>query len=239
MKLKQFNDKYLFGSVLLLCIVAGLMFYFFAYTTIVDNVNQLEAENDGIRAHISSLQTYYDNREQNAADTEIMLKEVTSILGEYDSCILTEDIIMQAVAVDRAANDENYKEMIFTKISADEPETIFTVPQSTIDKVQSDVFKKEIRFNVLNTSYSNETGYVAMKDAIAAIFASNYKLNIQSIVYNLDEQTGLLKGSINLGYYYVEGLDKEYTLPNLEGYEHGTGNIFTNTSLLLATDEED
>ena len=239
MKLKQFNDKYLFGAVLILCIALGLLFYFMPYTNIVDAVSKLENENNSIRQHISSLQTYYDNREQNAADTEIMLKEASSLLSKYDSNVLVEDVIMEAVAIDEAANDEFFQEMIFTQIVMGDPETIFDVSQDVIDKVDSEEFTNEIKFKVANSSYNNELGYSTLKDVIAVIFASDYNVNIQSMSYHLDEQTGLLNGTLNVGYYYVEGLDKEYETPSLYDYESGTGNIFTNTSLLLEVDEED
>ncbi len=239
MKLKQFNDKYLFGAVLVLCIALGLLFYFVPYTNIVDSVGRLEQENETIRIHIGSLQTYYDNREQNAADTEIMLKESSNILSKYDSNILVEDVIMEAVAIDEAANDEYFQEMIFTQIVMEDPETIFEVPQDVITKVESEEFTNAIKFRVAKSSYNNELGYSTLKDVIAEIFASKYNVNIQSLVYHLDEQTGLLAGTLNVGYYYVEGLDKEYVTPELYDYEAGTGNIFTNTSLLLVEDEED
>lgn len=239
MKLKQFNDKYIFGAVLVFCIALGLLFYFMVYTNIVDKVAQLENENTNIRSHISSLQTYYDNREQNAADTEIMLKEASNILSKYDSNVLVEDVIMEAVAIDEAANDEYVQEMIFTQIVMNDPTTIFSVSQDVINKVESEEFTNEIKFKVVQSSYNNELGYSTLKDVIAEIFASKYNLNIQSITYGLDEKTGLLRGTVNVGYYYVEGIDKEYVTPDLYDYESGTGNIFTNTSLLLLEDEEE
>lgn len=239
MKLKQFNDKYIFGAVLVLCIALGLLFYFMLYTKIVDQVGQLESQNANIRNHINSLQTYYDNREQNAADTEIMMKEASTILNKYDSNILVEDVIMEAVAIDEAANDEFAQEMIFTQIAMDSPATIYSVSQDVINKIESEEFTREIKYKVVKSSYNNELGYSTLKDAIAEIFASDYNINLQSIVYSLDETTGLLKGTINVGYYYVEGIDKEYVSPEFESYEAGTGNIFTNTSLLLVEDEED
>ena len=231
--MKKVSDKNLFYIVVMLCLVGGILFFSLGYSKLNDSCSSLQSQNNSVRSHISELQKYYDERETYTQEIDLLNKEVANILNKYPSSIRTEDMLVEGIDMYRAANANGSLNMVFSSIVMSDAEAIFEVPMTTIDAIQSEEYTRPIVYNFLDATYSNETTYKGVRDAIGEVFKSDYPVNIERVAYSLTEDKLTLEGSIALGYFYVSGINKEYVAPKLEEYVMGTSDVFLNTAIVV------
>lgn len=224
----KLTDKSLAAVFIVLGLILVALVYFVPYKNVTDEIATLEADNQAKRNHIASLQTYYDNREQYAADTEVLKKNIVTIATSYPSYYRMEDYIMAAIEIEHAVDDKLESDLIYSAITAADAVAIAAVDEGTVKKADIEEFQNSIIFYQQSVAYSNNVEYAGLKDAIACILKSPYRVNIQNVTYTADYETGRLNGAFVLGYYYVSGNGVEYVAPTIPAYISGTSNIFGN-----------
>ncbi len=231
--MKKITDTQIFALLLVLAVGMFLLVYFLPFANLKADVDSYKTSNSSLRSEITELQVYHDNRAQYESDTEVLKKEVSNIVTAFPSEYKEEDYIMEAVKIENACDNKLYYE----SINMGEPSVLTSIDEATIKQAEIEDLAGPIDFVSVDVDYNNTTNYPGLKDALAEIFASPYKLNIKQITYTNDG-TGVLDGVIKLGYYSISGNGREYSYPQIPEYQAGTTNIFIGGNLLVMTDED-
>ena len=220
--MKKVSDTTIFALLFVLAVGLFLLVYFVPLKNVNDEISSLENSNTALRAEVSELQVYHDNRSQYETDTETLKKEIVNVITAYPSAYREEDFIMEAIAMEKASNDE----LQYTSLAFNAPETLAVIDEGTMQAAEIDGYTNRVEFMRQVVNYNNDITYDALKNVLAEAFASGYKANVESITYSKDEEGVVLNGTISLGYYYVNGNGREYIAPTITPYEAGTNNIF-------------
>jgi len=245
--MKGVSGKQIFTYIVLVAILGTVAVYFLVYKKNVEKTEALEASNATLEARVQSLKTYYDNQQTYKDDMAIMEPEIDTILSKYVSDVREEDQIMQAVISQRLATVQ------YESINLSKTERILTIPEQVVQGANVEKYQNEIAFASRETSYVNKLDYHNLKAMIQTLFDSEYNIGIKGISYStqdvtestirgmLDEETGeivyvkdsaedkqigILNGTLDLVFYYVEGNGVEYTKPDMEEYISGTEDFF-------------
>ena len=220
--MKKVSDTTIFALLFVLAVGLFFLVYFVPLKNVNDEISSLENSNTALRAEVSELQVYHDNRSQYETDTETLKKEIVNVITAYPSAYREEDFIMEAIAMEKASNDE----LQYTSLAFNAPETLAVIDEGTMQAAEIDGYTNRVEFMRQVVSYNNDITYDALKNALAEAFASGYKANVESVTYTKDEEGVVLNGTISLGYYYVNGNGRDYVAPTITPYEAGTNNIF-------------
>jgi len=218
---KKLTDKSIMLALVLLGAVILILVYFVPYKNTKDEITVVEAENASLEATLASLQVYYDNRAIYIQETAELQKEITVLASSYPAGYRPEDYIMEAVTIQSIADN-----IVFEQLTINDTDSIAVIDQATVAGANLENLTEKIEFNEQDVVYTNTIDYISLKQSLAEILSSSYCANIKSITYTTDSKTGLLKGDIVLGYFYVTGTGVEYTAPSIPEYAQGTDNIF-------------
>ena len=220
--MKKVSDTTIFALLFVLAVGLFLLVYFVPLKNVNDEISSLENSNTALRAEVSELQVYHDNRSQYETDTETLKKEIVNVVTSYPSAYREEDFILEGIAMEKAAGDE----MQYSSMKFSAPETLAVVEADAMRAAEIDGYDNRVEFMCQKVDYNNDITYDALKNALAEAFASGYKANVESVTYTKNEEGVVLNGTITLGYYYVNGNGREYVAPTITPYEAGTNNIF-------------
>ncbi len=230
--MKKGINKQVFGYLLLLAVLIVVAVYFLGYKKLEEKAVAVENNNVALQASIDELKVYKINEAQYLADMDIMNPKILEILDKYPSDVKLEDIIMQAVDMQRVIHP---LEMELTNINLGSKEIAKSISAETVQAVGNEALQSGITFAQQKSSYTNKLSYESLKAMVQAIFDSKYNVGITGISYTADETELVLNGTIDLVFYSMGGNGKEYVAPNMEEYLNGAGNIFG----LIKMPEED
>ncbi len=217
----KMNDKHVFAIFLVLAVGLFLVVYFVPLKNTNDEISSLESNNSSLRKEISELQVYHDNKEQYESDIETLKNEVVDIVSKYPSEYREEDYVLEGIAMQKAGDTLQY-----SSINIADPESLALITEDTMKSAEIEGLDNKIEYLYQTVDYSMELNYSSLKSVIAEAFASDYKLNVDSITFTREKDENILKGVVSLGYYYVDGNGREYEEPVIEEYTSGTDNIF-------------
>ncbi len=200
--------------------VALLLLYSLVYLKYADKTQELETSNQQLRATIKELEAYYKNQEQYNQDKALMEEEIDKTLELYPSDIRPEDAIMLAVNVQEKA------EIYYFNINIAEQNVLYEIPGADVKGASIEGLEQGLTFKENKVGYVNKASYSTLKESVEQIYASDYLVGINSIVYIKGDEDELLAGTIELEYYYADGTGKEYVCPDIAEYLSGTDNIF-------------
>lgn len=205
------------GGALLMILV-----YFLVYQKLVDKANEIEASNQVLAQRVEELKGYYDNRETNLANTQILEQLTDELLTVYPADAKEEDAIMLAVQMQWESGAQ------FLNINMERSDSpIHVVPVETVRAAASEQYKQELQFRDMTATYINEVSYAGLKSLIQMVYDSNNRIGIQNVSYSRgDEENPNLSGQVELVFYSVSGTGKEYVAPDIVPYLAGTDNIF-------------
>lgn len=204
----------------IICLLALAAFYFLFYRTYQEKTQELRDSNDALSARIADLKIYYDNEEQYVADAETIRGQLVELLDSFPAEVRVEDIIMETVAIENAA------EIHYSNVGLSDREVLKEIDASVVLAANQEEYRNEICFIRQNASYSNTTDYDGLKAVVQEILSSEYRLGIENIAYTRNSYDGTLSGVIEVAFYSVTGTGKEYVAPNIPDYLSGTDNIF-------------
>lgn len=205
------------GGALLMILV-----YFLVYQKLVDKADEIEASNRVLAQRVEELKGYYDARETNLANTQILEQLTDELLTVYPADAKEEDAIILAVQMQRESGAE------FLNINMDRSDSpIHVVSAETVRAADSEKYTQEIQFRNMTSTYINEISYAGLKSLIQMVYDSNNRIGIQNVSYSRgNEENPNLSGQVDLVFYSVSGTGKEYVAPDIVPYLAGTDNIF-------------
>ena len=205
------------GGALLMILV-----YFLVYQKLVDKADEIEASNRVLAQRVEELKGYYDARDTNLANTQLLEQLTGELLTVYPADAREEDAIMLAVQLQRESGAE------FLNINIDRSDPpIHVVPVETVRAADSEQYTQEIQFRNMTSTYINEVSYAGLKSLIQMVYDSNNRIGIQNVSYSRgNEENPNLSGQVDLVFYSVSGTGKEYVAPDIVPYLAGTDNIF-------------
>ncbi len=255
--MKGVSGKQIFTYVILVAILGLVAVYFLVFQKNMEKTEALEASNASLESRVQSLQSYYDNQQTYKDDMAKMEPEIDKVLSKYVSDVKEEDQIMQAVISQKVAQIQ------YDSINLAESGRILTIPAEVVQGANIEKYQDEIAFSERKTTYTNKLDYHNLKTMIQTLFDSEYNIGIEGISYastkatestiygmlnqetgeiiyvkdtSEDKQVGILNGTLDLVFYYVEGNGVEYTKPDMQEYISGTEDFF---ALNVGKEEEE
>lgn len=199
-----------------------ILVYFFVYQKFTEEAGKINASNAELARRVDELKVYYDTRETNLANTQLLEQLANELLTVYPADAREEDAIMLAVQMQRDSGAQ------FLNINMDNgADPIHVVPAETVAAAASEQFTQEIQFRNMFATYINEVSYDGLKNLIRTVYNSSNRIGIENISYTRgSEENPNLAGQVDLVFYSVNGTGKEYVAPDIIPYIAGTDNIF-------------
>lgn len=238
--MKKVTKKSVFTAILVLAFALVVMVYMMFYTKYNDQTDALKKSNKALKEQVDELYVYYENRTQYRTDTANMLKGVNDMTLDYTSQANEEDFIMTAVAM-QAAGIINYE-----KVNIDTEEVIHTVPQETVKGAEFKIPGAEegaeaqpIEFYQRNATYANVTDYANLKKCLEVVYNNPYRVGINNVSYKREkDENNFIKGTIDITYYTIQGMGKDYEYPAMDTYMSGVQDLFGKIVLLEGEERE-
>lgn len=215
------KSKNIFIGVAAVGIIVCLIVYMLVFNKFNDMTAELKTSNAALQVEVDDMKVYFDEMEINRKLKDEYWEDINNILAEYTAAIRDEDAIMVAVAMNNASI------INFDEINFKYPEMIHTVTEDIAQGVGEESITSSVDFYEKQVTYSNDTDYPNLKRAIASIYDSPYRLGISAISYKKKNDTdNLIEGTIDVMYYSVDGLGKEYVAPDMPSYLKGATDLF-------------
>lgn len=216
------------GSKNIMLYVAGLgallmiLVYFLVYQKFVEKAKVIEDSNKVLEERVHVLEGYYNARETNLRNTQLLEQLTDELLMVYPADAREEDAIILAVQMQLESGAE------FLSINMDRGgNPIHVVSAETVRAANSEQYTQEIQFRDMTATYINEVSYAGLKNLIQMVYNSNNRIGIRDVSYARgNEENPNLAGEVELVFYSVSGTGKEYVAPDIVPYLAGTDNIF-------------
>jgi len=222
--MKKFGAKQICLGVIAVGVLLCFVVYLTVYMKYTEETEALEASNAQLEMEVNDLKQYYDNMELYKKNIAQMKETIAQVTADYPGDAREEDVIMMAV------NMHGVTLVNFEKINIDGNKVIHSIPKDVVKGLNDETLQTDINFRQRQASYSCLTDYTGLKELIAEVFRDEYRVGINSIAFkNEDEDNNFIKGTIDISYYNLTGMNKEYTKPAMPTYEAGTMDLFPAT----------
>lgn len=227
--MKKLTNQQIFIVVIVAGILLCLVVYLNVFQTYNDKTNALKTSNATLEAEVNELKPYYDNREVYRADAKAMLEDIDERTADYPGNVLEEDAIMMAVDVQSVAT------LTYQEIAIGALEEFHGIPEDVVRQSGSEKYTEPISFKARNVTYKNDTDYVNLKNVIARVYESPYKVAVNSVVYKKQsDDNRVIEGTFDIAYYCIDGMGKDYVAPAMPEYADGVSDLFG----VLKTDDK-
>lgn len=214
--MKKITNKQVFTAVLLVGLVTCLLVYVLVFTKYNDKTSALEKSNAQLQTQVTDMEQYYNNIPTYRANSAQMADAITQLTEDYPADAREEDIIMMAVGMNSVSI------INFEKINVEASEVIHSIPVETVTGSGIEGLEEQIEFVEKKATYSNETTYSNMKTAVKKIYESPYRVGVNAISYRKDsDNNNYITGTIDITYYSLRGMGKEYEAPEMPTYFGG------------------
>ena len=226
--------------IMLVCIGAAVGSWVYCTNSLQPKTEMIKNENAALQTEVDYLQDLMNNKQFYIDETESMRAQSEEIMDQFPADVKTETQIMYAndLELTNAFVVEDVtmpgKEMV-TVATATTEQPVATDAAAT-DAVATDDTATQPAGSSLETSvmlYRNpttigfRTTYKSIKDIIKVLNESTVdKKSIELLSLAYDEETGNLKGELQVAMYSMDGNGKEYVAPSVTGVKNGSDNIF-------------
>ena len=236
------------SEIQLLIAVIGILIavctYFLVYTKYNDLSDTLENQNTTLSSQVSTLETLDQHKEEYIAATDKMRNYITSFENCYPADILPEDSIMMIKTLEDAT-----RTTVASISFGDDSEVVYAATQTANATATEDTATTEETSDTAQTSgpiiteaaayadthmyevplsISIECTYNDFKGLVRYIYNLQERKSIHGVSIGYNEENGMLSGNMNLSSYYLQGTDKIYSQPNINGVGLGVDTIFGN-----------
>jgi len=219
--MKKLTSKEICYGVIAAVACACLLVYMFVVKNYNEKTDVLKASNAELRQKVEDMKQYYDNMAFYKSEKTRMTGEVNTLTADYPGNAREEDTIMMAVDLNNTAI------INFDDIKISGNDAIHTIPKETVTAAGIEGLNSEIVFRQRQATYGNTTDYADLKTVINRIYESPYRIGVNSISYAKDnDANNLIKGTIDITYYNLEGMNKEYKKPDMSEYMSGSMELF-------------
>lgn len=219
--MKKVGPKEICGAVTALGLLACLLIYLFVYNDYTEKTDALKASNRQLQVEVDNLKQYYDKIPFYNASMAEMKATIEEITADYPGDAKEEDVIMMAVKMQEVAL------INVDKINIAAAKAIHTVPEDVVKGLKDENLTTAIDFNARQATYDCLTDYGNFKAAVEKVYDDKYRIGINSVSFKKDnEDNNFIKGTIDITYYSLAGMNKEYVKPDMADYLSGTMDLF-------------
>lgn len=221
MKMGKITNKQVFMLVLAVGLVGCLIVYMQVFNKYNDKTASLKKSNAELEKQVAEMKEYYDNMEVYRALSKEMIADAEELTADYPADAREEDIVMMAVAI------QNNAIVNFDKINVDETKAIHSIPEDLVKGAGVEGLDEAIQFSGKMATYSNKTTYGFFKTAVKTVFDSPYRIGVETVAFRKSSDSdNIIEGTIDLTYYSVSGMGKEYKIPEMPTYFGGAKDLF-------------
>ena len=219
--------------------IAGLTYYY-GFTKLNEKTAAIDSENTTLRTQVQMLTSVSANKDTYVKDTDKYIIDTNRIMAGYPSLVTTADKILYTetlanILVPTYVYEAALSEPVAMDITIPEREDQLAnagadvtgliaqyqyEPDGTIPEVENLMFYDSVEVMTFDTTYNG------LKQIILNVINHEDFKNITELTVSYDSSTGRLSGEMTIDYYYLEGTDKEYVMPNPGLINHGTDNVF-------------
>ncbi|MCM1100887.1 MAG: hypothetical protein NC079_01230 [Clostridium sp.] len=222
--IKKLTSKHVFMIVLAVGVLALLLVYLNVFVAYNDKTEELKKSNAELQKQVDDMKVYYDmigTYQKGSADMAAAMDE---LLEDYPADAKEEDAIMMAV------NMQNVALLNYESIAIGSQESLLAIPKDMVTAANVEGMENPIDFKSRTVNYNNTTTYAHMKMAVEEVYASPYRIGIDSISYKrkaaIGEPWDIIEGNIVISYYSLDGLGREYVAPTMPTYAPGNPQLF-------------
>ena len=208
----------------MLLIVLGILIlfasYWFAFRNFEEKAEQLEAQNVELQATVDKLEVLKAKQPEYLESIDQMKAADTQIINAFASGVQREDQIMYLYNMELV--DANEVKVPSVSMTAEQP-----VPYagSTTTDDGYELVDDGITMYKLESTVSLITTNNGLKNVLDYI----YDMDTRKAIYNVSlsvSNDGYLTGNMMLNFYYLNGTEKPYVNPDIQGVPTGTVNFF-------------
>lgn len=212
----KIDKKQICGVVVALSVVACVLVYLMVFTKYNDKTSALKKTNKALQTEVAELKVYYDDMEKYVQGKEEIQIGIEEMTADYPGDAKEEDVFMMAVGMQDVAL------VNYNKINIEATKNLHVIPEATVTAVGDENLTSEIRFDAKKATYELETDYVNLKNAINKIYESPYRIGVNAVSFKKDnDENNFIKGTIDVSYYSLDGMNKGYEYPEMSDYVPG------------------
>lgn len=266
--MKSSDSKKLMTYVLFLGIVALIAVYFLVMKPKMDKANAIKASNVTLQARVDELKVHFDKMNEYDLKIQDINSDILKLLDKFPADVKEEDAMVLALdtidAVDKANADEeaalleklleeeqsgtNKKKkegeyvvpmgVNYNTISIGERANLMSIPYEVVAKGTIPEFEGDIIFVNRAVTYSQTLRYQDLLNVVKTVNNYDTRKAISRVSYIMNEDTGLLEGTMEVNEYSVLGTGKPYVKADLADYEAGLTSLFGNVKIKTISEEE-
>lgn len=218
--MKKISSKEVFMLVTLVGFLILAVVYVMVYLKYNNLTTQKENSNRVLQTEVNDLKVYFDKMPEYKKQMAEMKEGIGQLIKQYPGDSREEDALLMAVRMQQNGI------VNFNTINIGENESTFTIPVETVTAAGLEEYSEQIDFCERLVTYNNQTDYSNLKECIRTIYEKKGSAGIQNVAYTLDENTGCIDGVIDVLFYSLKGMGREYVKPVIPAYESGTENPF-------------
>ena len=228
--MKKPGAKEICGAVAAVGIVACFLVYILVFNKYNEMTEALEASNKTLAAEVEDLKQYYDNMEMYQQSINEMKATIAEVTKDYPGDAREEDTIVMAVNMQETAP------VNFDNVNIASTEVLHSVPEDTVKALGEEDLNSQIDFRGRQATYSYTTNYYNLKSIVGLVYDDEYRVGINSISASKNsDEDNVITGTIDITYYSLTGMNKEYKKPDMPEYMSGLADLFG----IKVTEEEE
>lgn len=218
--MKKISSKEVFMLVTLAGFLILAVVYVMVYLKYTNLTTQKETSNANLQKEVNDLKVYFDKMPEYKKQMAEMKEGIGQLIEQYPGDSREEDALLTAVRMQQNGI------VNFNTVTIAENEAVHTIPVETVTAAGLEEYTEQIDFCARQVTYNNQTDYNNLKECIKIIYEKKGSVGISNVAYTLDESTGCIEGVIDVLFYSLKGMGREYVKPVIPAYESGTENPF-------------
>ncbi len=231
--LKKKLNKQTFLGIALVGLVVVLAFYMLVFKEYEMKTQELVRSNQALKQEVRVLQNYAHNADSYREVIDECFADINQIVIGYPEVVVEEDIIMLAKQL------EDRNTIRYGSILMNEKESMYTVSKDLIAACDIGEGSENQVFERKPAVYTSMTDYEGLKGSIRQIQNFKYRVGIEKIAFQKNEEKGELEGEIDLNFYSMTGTGLGGMNTKIKDYQRGTDDIFKLEQVIADDSEEE
>lgn len=217
----KLGAKEICAAVVVAGIALCLVIYILVFNKYKEETDILKSSNAQLQVQVDDLKQYYDNMELYRKSIATMKEVIAQVTADYPGNALEEDTIMMAV------NMQNTAPVNIESINISPQNIIHSIPADVVKGLNDETLQSDINFQRRSATYNIETNYFNFKDIVGRIYDDKYRIAINSVSFSKEaDENNYISGVIDISYYSLDGMNKEYKKPDMTEYMAGVEDFF-------------
>lgn len=219
--MKKLSAKEICMAIVVAGVALCFVIYLLVFNKYKEETEALKASNATLEAQVNDLKQYYDNMEFYRKNIAQMKELVAQVTEDYPGDAREEDTIMMAASM------QDTTLVNINSINISPQNVIHSIPADVVKGLNDETLQSDIVFQRRNATYSVETNYFHFKDIVSRIYDDKYRIAINSVSFSKEsDENNFITGIIDISYYSLDGMNKEYVKPDMTQYASGLVDFF-------------